>query len=129
MKENYGNLEKLELLERDMKNTFTTEQLIDKTLKNEDAISGAFNWCLLGLKEYLEKKQLPYSQNVIEETCKYANNGDSTNKFIKDCLQYTGKNTSLNAVFESFLIFTSIHSLISSNLVFKYLFILSFIIG
>jgi uncharacterized phosphatase len=31
-----GNIEKLEILEKSIKNTFTTEQLIDETLKNQD---------------------------------------------------------------------------------------------
>jgi len=36
MKENYGDLETLEILEKNAKNTFTVEQLLDETLKNKD---------------------------------------------------------------------------------------------
>ena len=39
MKENYGNLEELEKLGKNKKNLFTTEQLLDKNLKNIDGES------------------------------------------------------------------------------------------
>lgn len=39
MKENYGDLEALKILGKNKQNSFTTDQLIDKNLKNKDGES------------------------------------------------------------------------------------------
>ena len=75
------------------------ESLKDK-LRQSSEISGIFNWCLQGLKEYRYEGLEPV-QAVTEATEEYRASSDKMGSFIMECLeQKIGENTRGGEVYE-----------------------------
>ncbi len=77
----------------------------DKDLKNKlmkpKNISGIFNWCLNGLRDfYCEGAKPPKS--VANATAEYRQNSDKLGNFITECLVKTGKNSKALNVYNKY---------------------------
>ena len=71
-------------------------------LKENEVISGAFNWCLKGLRAYKEEGLLA-PPDIIKATIQYAQEGDTTEKFIKESLVYSPEcNYSLKGIYGAY---------------------------
>lgn len=56
-------------------------------LQNRENISGIFNWCLAGLRRYLDRNEcLIVPEAVRKDTGEYRNNSDKLKQFMTDCL-------------------------------------------
>jgi putative DNA primase/helicase len=71
----------------------------DKTLKDTlitpENTSGIFNWCVEGLKKFIDKGLEP-PEPIKEATEDYKNDSDKVGKFISDCLERSETNPRKN---------------------------------
>lgn len=74
------------------------KHLKDK-LRNKDELSGILNWCIDGLRLYREEG-LKAPAAVVSATETYRTDSDKIGNFIKDCLEKTGKNSSVKSIYE-----------------------------
>jgi len=68
-------------------------------LRNKDELSGILNWCIDGLQLYREEG-LKAPAAVVSATETYRTDSDKIGNFIKDCLEKTGKNSSVKSIYE-----------------------------
>ena len=72
------------------------------TLKTPENISGAFNWCVEGLKRYRQEGLTP-PDSVTCATSDYRRNSDKIQNFIDECLiEADGKNSDGKKVYQAF---------------------------
>ena len=68
-------------------------------LQDSGELSGILNWCIEGLRLYRsEGLKPPAAVQVATET--YRTDSDKIGNFIKECLEKSGKNSSVKAVYE-----------------------------
>lgn len=86
-------------------NRHFTKQEQDKTLKStlrkNKNLSGILNWLISGLKKAREYGMTP-PQSVIQATARFREDCDKVGCFISECLENTGKNTTLKDVYEAY---------------------------
>lgn len=83
---------------------FTPEEQ-DRTLKDKlrspENISGLFNWCLQGLRDFRESGAEP-PESVKAATEDYRENSDKTALFFNECMEQTGNNSGAGAVYQRY---------------------------
>ncbi len=70
-------------------------------LKEPENISGLLNWCIEGLKKYYTEGAVP-PKAVIEATQEYRTNSDKIGNFISECLEETGRNSTVKEIYEKY---------------------------
>lgn len=74
------------------------KKLKDK-LKQQENISGMFNWCLDGLKKfYMDGLKQPKS--IIDATEEYRSSSDKIGNFILECLEVSDRNTKAKDIYD-----------------------------
>lgn len=74
-------------------------QSLKDILREQDNISGIFNWCIDGLKLFYQEGARP-PQAVINATEEYRQNSDKLGNFILECLEHTDNNSTAKDVYE-----------------------------
>ena len=72
------------------------------TLREPDNISGIFNWCLEGLREYYRDGLNP-PDCVVNANNRYYKNSDKVQLFIDDCLVKSGQNVKAGTVYSLYM--------------------------
>lgn len=67
-------------------------------LKKPENLSGLLNWCLTGLRSYYEEGMIP-PKSVVVATEQYRMNSDKIGNFISECLEKSGRNSSVKEVY------------------------------
>jgi putative DNA primase/helicase len=70
-------------------------------LKQQNNISGFFNWCLSGLKLFRKEGAVP-PPSVVTATDEYRVNSDKFGKFISECLEPASENCTASAVYTAY---------------------------
>lgn len=73
------------------------KHLKDK-LRQQDSISGIFNWCIEGLKKFRQEGAIP-PKAITDSTAEYRSNSDKLGNFINECLEKTGNNSKAGAIY------------------------------
>lgn len=76
------------------------KMLKDKLITQEN-ISGIFNWCLEGLKQF-QADGLEPPQSVVEATEEYRKNSDKIGNFIEECLEKSTKNSKAKDIYDAY---------------------------
>lgn len=75
----------------------------DKHLKDKlqqtDNLSGVFNWCIEGLRQFRKEGAIP-PKTVVESTNDYQKNSDKIGNFINDCMVKSNANTKAGYAYE-----------------------------
>ncbi len=78
------------------------DRTLKERLKTPENISGIFNWCLEGLKQYRENGAIP-PEAVQKATAEYRQCSDKIGNFIADCLIRTeGMNCAAGSVYQRY---------------------------
>lgn len=70
-------------------------------LREPGNISGLLNWCIAGLRKYYAEGAIP-PPVVAAATAEYRVNSDKIGNFISECLEKSGENSSVKAVYERY---------------------------
>lgn len=74
----------------------------DRTLKDrlrqQDSLSGIFNWCIEGLKKF-RKEGAEAPEQVRDSTSEYRDNSDKLGNFVAECLERSDRNSRASDVY------------------------------